>query len=124
MAKGANTAPPPTTRQPSVIDKIVAEAKIDPFSSESLLEKGLLRRGEKAIAANQAAAQADVVPRHSASDAVFYGLDARKARERSAILLEPSQDVRVLCGEAACWDNKAGEGAVGETAWINRHAGT
>jgi len=93
-------------------------SRVDPFSNPSMAETELTRRGERAIAAFQAAGQADAMTRASAGDGVIYGLEAAKARERGEILLQPTTPVAVRCGEAAAWDNKVGEASAGETAWI------
>src|SRR5213594_3703988 len=67
------------------------------------------RRGEQAIAAMQEAALAAAMPRTEFGDEIVYADQARLARARADILLEPREPVVVSAGEAATWENKADE---------------
>ena len=102
----------------SVIDARLTGSTGDPFITQSPQEQGLKRRGERAIAAFQHAEQQDAIPRISPGDAYIYGREATRARERGRVLLEPTDPVRVSCGEAMTWDHKQGEASLGATAWI------
>src|SRR5438093_451377 len=76
------------------------------------------RRGEQAIVAMQEAALADAMPRTEVGDDRVYADQARLARARAEILLEPRAPVVVSAGEAVTWENKADESYRGAHARI------
>ena len=76
------------------------------------------RRGEQAIQEFQKAAIADAMTRTEVGDDIVYRAEARLARGRADVLLEPVAPVAVSAGEAVTWENKADEIFTGAHARI------
>jgi hypothetical protein len=89
---------------------------------ESMRAKGprprFSRRGEHAIQAFQEADNLDAMTRLSHGDEVVFGMEAKRARERGEVLLEPVAPVMVSGGEAVTWENQADEIHKRAHAWI------
>ncbi len=75
-------------------------------------------RGEQAIQAFQEADNLDATPRLSHGDEVVYSLEAKKARAKGEILLQPASPLAVSAGEAVTWENQPGEPFKGAHAMI------
>lgn len=76
------------------------------------------RRGEQAIQAFQEANNLDAMKRLSRGDDVVYSADAKLARARAEVLMEPTRPVVAGAGEALSWDNQPDEPHKGAHCWM------